>query len=916
MRAPKPRYIWSDSDGSGLNRYVFFRHVFNLGRKPRSARLHIFADTRYRLTVNGVLVAHGPARFFVSRPEYDTHDLEPHLRRGRNAIAVAVNSYGCYTYHSEHSIGGLIAWGEATDQAGRKVKLATDETWKALQSPWHEPETTHLSFVLNPGELVDARRAVVGWEAPDFDDAAWPHAVALKDQAHWGELVPRSIPLLDEREVLPLKRSGTWSAQYVESEQVYSFIVVARDGRNWRADAPGLAMTYLHSPQDQEVTFGAWDGKYWVNGEELQPRRRSDMHMRCDFAARLKKGWNSFQVLGRLLCGGWEFQLGLPRQAGLAVSAERDEGSPHTFLVGGPWEGELRERSAALSLPLASPDDLPERLGPWRKWPRGSTASSPYAERAWKKTVAIPGSAALEVNGADHAADVRDGTLVLTFDFGTEVLGRPVLDMSAAAGTAVDLMYSEKVQDGMPSHYSRYEVRMAERYTARQGRQTWRLFHPRGFRYLEVLVTGDLKQFRLSRVSATRANYPVGSVGSFQCSDPVLNAIWAYGPPTLHACMEDAYLDCPRRERGSYAGDNLVQFYTDMAVFGDTRMMRRCVEQIFLSQDASGMLSPCAHSPHRGRHPDYSAITVQGLWHYYARTGDADFLREMEPRLTALMEALKGFEVPELGLLDGSHLQPYLDLCLMDRQGISCTLNCFYQRAFHDAALVMGVLRRRKAAAVYRHTADRLAAAIRRHYWDKERGVFVDRLKAHAPSTGPSVPANVLPLLYDIADKKQAPGALQYVTEAMLNNFRLPEPQSNTDCNVTSYFSFYALGVLYRYGRVREAEQFIRTCWGRMLDKGAHTCWEYFIDRYSQCHAWSTSPTHYLSTSVLGITFPEPGNPNRVRIQPQPGSLSWAEGVYPHPLGPLCVRWQVKGDCLLMEVGAPRRLMVETAERP
>jgi len=45
----------------------------------------------------------------------------------------------------------------------------------------------------------------------------------------------------------------------------------------------------------------------------------------------------------------------------------------------------------------------------------------------------------LEVNGPDYAGTVARDTLVLTFDFGTEVLGRPVLDMTAAPGTVVSL---------------------------------------------------------------------------------------------------------------------------------------------------------------------------------------------------------------------------------------------------------------------------------------------------------------------------------------------------------------------------------------------------------------------------------------------------------------------------------------------
>lgn len=912
MKPPEAKYIWTDTTGAGRNRYVLFRRSFELTAAAQAGTLHIFADTRYRLMVNGVVLGHGPARFFVESPEYDTHDISPFLRDGANVIAVVVNGYGCVTFHTEKSVGGLVAWGRVTDGAGAETSLATDASWKALESPGHQRETGYLSFALNPGEVLDARQLPPGWDLPDFDDSDWSQGVEMEAQDHWGELRPRSIPLLDEREVLARRRLGAWVAAQAEDEDVYSFVLPGRSGA-WRLQgAPAMAFTYLHSPCDQEVTLYAWWGKYWINGEELGHVERHDMPLRHDLNARLREGWNTFVVMERVSFDSWTFYLGLPRAAGLTVSAEKEDGSPHTFLLAGPWEGETAERAAQLELPLASPEELPQELGGWQPWPRVKAANSAWFERARKKFTKLPDDASIEVAGRSFSSLVRDDVLVLLYDFGTEVLGRPALTFTAAAGTVVDLTYCEKLRDGLPHLYPRPEVRMAERYVARQGEQVWQTFHPRGFRYLEVLVQGGLDAFELRKVAVTRANYAVRNAGSFECPDPVLNQVWKLGRATQHACMEDAYLDCPWRERGLYAGDFLVQFYTNLAAYGDRKLMRRCIELFFLSQDESGMLAPCPHGLEPGRHPDYSAITVQALWHYYARSGDLDFLREMAPRLADLMTALEGFERPDIGLLDGSSLHPYIDLCRMDREGVSCALNCFHQRAFSDAARIMEAVGDGRSAGAYGRKAEALARSIRGEFWDGERGAFVDRLKADVPSTEPSVPANALPLLYDIAGEDQVPGALRYLTEAMLNNFRVPEPESNTDCNVTSYFSFYALGVLYRFGKVREAEQFIRTYWGRMLDRGAWTCWEYFIDRASQCHAWSSCPTHYLSTEVLGVAFPEPGNLHLVRIAPHPGTLTWAAGTYPHPDGPISVEWQVKDGRLLLHYDAPEGVQVVT----
>ncbi len=899
------RYIWSDPKGEGRNRWVLFRHEFALAGQPVSGTLNIFADTRYRLRVNGRVACHGPARFFVARPEYDTIDLAPYLRRGRNAIGVIVNSYGCASFHSEISVGALVAWGTAADDAGKAVRIATDETWRAIESPAHRPDTPALSFALNPAELLDARALPAGWAESGFDDADWPNAVACAHPRHWGPLHPRSIPLLDERPVGPGRRAGTWVARQDGGEELYSFIVASPGGRARRRVA---AMTYIHSPQRREITLGAWSGTYCLNGEELTPRARDDVAMRQDFPATLRAGWNLLEVQEAIQHGWWDFYLALPADAGLSVSANREMDSPHTFLIGGPWAGEQADAADAMELPLGDPSALPAELGPWLRWPRGKGAESPCRERAWKSFERIAGDPSRHVSVRELAAEVGRHTLSLLLDFGGEVLGRPVIDFTAAAGTVVDLTYTERLKaDGTADVHERRFVDMADRCVARDGRQTWHVFHPRGFRYLEVLVKGDLSAFELHDAAVTRASYPVENVGSFECSDGVLNDIWALGRATLQACMEDAYLDCPWRERGLYAGDFLVQFFSNLAAYGDTALFRRCIELFLLGQGDGGLVPPSAHGLPPGRHPDYSAIIPQALWHYWARTGDEGFLRESLPRLRKLAAGLEALRAEGGDLLDGTDLQPYVDLSRMDKSGVNCALNCFYQRGFHDASRVFELLGDREAAGEYAEKARRLAEAIRREFWDDGRGAFVDRLRAEVPDTGPSVPANALALLYGIASDAQAPRALEWLVEAMLNNFRVPEPTENTDCNVTSYFAFYGLGALYRFGRALEAERFIRTCWGRMLDRGAWTCWEYFVDRpgASRCHAWSSSPTHYLSTRVLGVTFPEPGDPNVVEVRPQPGSLQWARGDYPHPAGTIRVAWRLRAGELLVDVAAP-----------
>ena len=473
------------------------------------------------------------------------------------------------------------------------------------------------------------------------------------------------------------------------------------------------------------------------------------------------------------------------------------------------------------------------------------------------------------------AAEAATPGVALLFEFPGEVIGRPRLDFTASAGTMIDLFYTERLRpDGSANvHRDPWGIHMADRFIAKAGRQQIHTFHPRGFKYLEVLVTGDPSGFTLHQLDLTRANYPVKFIGEFECSDPMLQKIWAMGRDTQHACMEDAYLDCPWRERGLYAGDMLVQFPVTLACFGDGALARRCLKLFLLSQDggSNGLIAGGAFGLPAGRHPDYSAIVLIALHDYWVRTGDVRGIAKLLPRIKHLTQGLADLKSTEEILLDGSNLHPYIDNCFIDKAGINCTLNCFYQRSFHSVAKLFELTGEPQLAAEYTERSAQLAVAIRERFWDASRGVFTDRLKADKPDTDPSVPANTLPLLWDIASPSQAERALPWLINAMENNFRVPVPTRSEDLNVNAYFSFYSLGTLYKFGRTVEAESFIRREWGRMIDAGAWTCWEYFIDSNSRCHAWSAAPTHYLSTEVLGVKFPEPGNINTDYDRSTPG---------------------------------------------
>lgn len=193
-----------------LNRFITFRKVVEVEKEARVARVHVSADGRYQLFVNGRLVGRGPARSTPARQTADPYDLTPYLRPGRNVIAALVHSYGRLTSWYElprweparaFGCGGFFLQGDIITPAGA-ICLDTGESWRYRNTDAWQRDTPgcSLGFV----EIYDARRAALGWAEADFDDAGWDTAEVLRvpGRNFADDVTP--FPVLVERDIPPL----------------------------------------------------------------------------------------------------------------------------------------------------------------------------------------------------------------------------------------------------------------------------------------------------------------------------------------------------------------------------------------------------------------------------------------------------------------------------------------------------------------------------------------------------------------------------------------------------------------------------------------------------------------------------------------------------------------------------------------
>ncbi|WP_373331205.1 alpha-L-rhamnosidase-related protein [Salmonirosea aquatica] len=185
-----------------------FKKTFQVNEKPGSFIVHVSADNRYKLYVNGKYITNGPARGDQLHWRFESLDIGPYLAQGSNIVSAVVWNFAQYRPVAQHSVRtGFILQGNTA----RERIINTDSTWKVLKSEAYRPLPVRLNayYVVGPGEAFDGGAYAWDWEAKGAADTGFVAAKSLgpgnpaKGLGKYGivpphVLVRRTIPLMEE----------------------------------------------------------------------------------------------------------------------------------------------------------------------------------------------------------------------------------------------------------------------------------------------------------------------------------------------------------------------------------------------------------------------------------------------------------------------------------------------------------------------------------------------------------------------------------------------------------------------------------------------------------------------------------------------------------------------------------------------
>ena len=690
-----------------------------------------------------------------------------------------------------------------------------------------------------------------------------------------------------------------------------------KPGHNWlavEAHNPGIStFAYNHADQAGFICSADWD-----NGVAI----RSGI-----------KDWTMFRNTGRAhdtgrlsLQMGWQEELDLQIDDRSWIEAEQDFHlppqpkwcRPQQWNQGSlPWTG-LAPRPIPLldeheQAPVAI---LSAALGTCA----AHRSATPFAEHNLAWDFALDELHTL-VYGDLPQATVGDNRLTLeippagpgrlrcvTLDLGADewLPGTPIIEYADAdAGQVIDLFYFHWLPDGkvafMPPPGEGSLLALASRLHLRQGNGQCELFQLMGVRNVTLCVRENRRPLKL-RLGWRTQVYPMTLTGSFHCSDSTLNDIHRISVHTQRVCSLDAFVDTPWREQSQWWGDARVQAKNTHFLTADSTLLRQGIRSIAGQHAPENLTFADAPTTDSGCVlPDFCLtwlVTLHDLWF---QTGETEHLHEHQSRandILAYFERTRGAD----GLLRyDPRFWLFEDWSELPKSGAPTFLNLWHLYAVRHYATALRAAGLDDDAQRLEQRAAEQARLVSQLLFDESQGLFLPQLdSAGRPCGVPSVHDQVLALELGLRPEAR---------DTMLDLRIRPclEGTLTQGAQPSSFWATYLLDVAQRHGLRREALDFIRREWARMIPTG--TVWEVYgrgdYGGWSYSHAWSAHLVSHLPELVFGVRQTAPAW-RQVELTPLAGLLKHAQMTIPTPQGTLRGNLTRHGDAADLQLEIPQ----------
>lgn len=401
----------------------------------------------------------------------------------------------------------------------------------------------------------------------------------------------------------------------------------------------------------------------------------------------------------------------------------------------------------------------------------------------------------------------------------------------------------------------------------------------KAFRYLRVRGNQDFT------LSVTEEYDPAPIPVRFSSKEERLNKIFDTSVYTFSMCAREFYLDGAKRDRWLWGGDAYEAEKAEYYYQYDTDRIKRSIIALF------GKPPICRYVNHI---MDYTLYTIISVWEYYEHTGDKAFLQYIEPTMTDHLEFCKN-RLSEAGfLVSKKHKGQFVDWIFVDwgnlpnKNGEVSFEQILFWVALNAAGKVYDALGM-DSSKTYAF-AEELKAKTNEVFWDNERGMYVFARNEGVMDETVTCHANVFAVLYGFADEDKK----QRIVKALKED-KIP-------LSITPFMIEFVLASLFEAGEYENAARRLENYWGGMIDAGATTFWETYVEGEqeetatamygrpfgrSKCHIWGAGPLYLIPRYYFGISSENFGE--NVVVEPQIALIKNRKITVPTKRGELTV---------------------------
>ena len=193
---------YPDNSNQEYGVYLFRKEIL-IKTKPDKFIIHVSADNRYKLYINGVYVCNGPARSYLFKWNFESIDISSYLHSGKNIISSIVWNFAEHRPLAQMSgQTGFIIQGNTKDEN----ILNSDTSWVVIKDTAYKPVPVSINqyYAAGDGEEFNCKKHPWNWMNQDFNTSGWKHAREVETgkpvgcMGEWGGI---SLHLLSQREI-------------------------------------------------------------------------------------------------------------------------------------------------------------------------------------------------------------------------------------------------------------------------------------------------------------------------------------------------------------------------------------------------------------------------------------------------------------------------------------------------------------------------------------------------------------------------------------------------------------------------------------------------------------------------------------------------------------------------------------------